>query len=67
MTQDPAKAGVTVPAAPGTPNPGDETGADAGQTAENTCPECGGSGTVQGGPCPGCAGTGMVTVTVGDA
>ncbi|MFC0388960.1 hypothetical protein [Muricoccus vinaceus] len=49
------------------PRPGDETSADAPQTAPNTCPACGGTGAVQGKPCPTCEGTGEVTVTVGDA
>ena len=67
MSHSSGNPGVTVPAAEGTPSPGDETTPDAAQTAENTCRECGGTGTLQGKPCPGCEGTGTVTVTVGDA
>jgi DnaJ-class molecular chaperone len=51
----------------GAPRPGDETSPDAPQTAQNTCPACGGSGKRDSKPCPDCEGTGLVTVTVGDA
>ncbi|MFH5925682.1 hypothetical protein [Roseomonas xinghualingensis] len=47
--------------------PGDEVGPDAPQTAQNTCPACGGSGKLDSKSCPTCEGTGLVTVTVGDA
>jgi DnaJ-class molecular chaperone len=67
MSGDSARGGVSVPAATGTPSPGDETEPNASQTAENTCPACGGSGNLQDKPCPDCEGTGLVTVTVGDA
>ena len=67
MPDDPAANAIPVPAAPGTPGVGDETEPNASQTAENTCPRCGGAGAVDGQPCPECAGTGLVTVTVGDA
>jgi len=65
-----AEAPIPVPAAPGTPTPGDES-SGARQTAEDTCPRCGGSGQLSAdlgaAACPDCAGTGRVTVTVGDA
>lgn len=49
-------------------NPGDEAAPGAFQTAENTCPECNGSGKMADqAMCPNCGGTGMVVVTVGDA
>jgi hypothetical protein len=67
MSDDRARGGITVPAAPATPRPGDEVGPDAAQTAQNTCPQCGGTGRLGDKPCPGCEGTGLVTVTVGDA
>ena len=41
--------------------PGDD------QVGENTCPDCAGSGTRDGGDCPTCAGTGTVAEVVGDA
>jgi DnaJ-class molecular chaperone len=66
MSDDQAPNAVPVPAS-GTPRPGDETSPQAGQTAQNTCPACGGSGRLEGKACPSCEGTGMVTVTVGDA
>jgi DnaJ-class molecular chaperone len=45
--------------------PGAAEGDD--QVAENTCPTCAGSGTVDGSPCSTCAGTGTVDEVVGDA
>lgn len=56
-------------ATPGSPpmNPGDEAPAGSMQTGENTCPDCRGTGSVQGQPCPNCGGTGRVTEIVGDA
>jgi DnaJ-class molecular chaperone len=47
--------------------PGDETEPGGKQSAENLCPNCVGSGEVEGEPCPTCKGTGTVTVIVGDA
>lgn len=47
--------------------PGDEDSPDAPQTAENICPQCGGSGRVDAAECPECLGTGKVTAIVGDA
>ncbi|WP_424135738.1 hypothetical protein [Roseomonas chloroacetimidivorans] len=67
MPNEPTTQSVSAPAAEGTPRPGDETTPDSSQTAQNSCPACGGSGTVEGKPCASCEGTGMVTVTVGDA
>lgn len=66
MAGDPISGGISVPAQ-GTERPGDETGPEASQTAQNTCPACGGSGQRENRPCPECEGTGLVTVTVGDA
>ena len=37
------------------------------QEAENTCPDCVGSGRVEGADCPTCGGTGTVVEPVGDA
>lgn len=49
-------------------NPGDEVTTQATQTAENTCPECQGSGKkADQSLCQNCGGTGIVIVTVGDA
>jgi DnaJ-class molecular chaperone len=66
MTGDPSSTGIPVPATGGE-RPGDEAESGASQTAQNTCPACGGTGSLQSKPCPECEGTGMVTVTVGDA
>jgi DnaJ-class molecular chaperone len=54
---------------PGSPaaNPGDEAPPGSAQTAENTCPKCHGTGSIQGQPCPDCGGTGRVNEIVGDA
>lgn len=37
------------------------------QTGENTCPECAGTGRVDGADCRRCRGTGTVVEVVGDA
>lgn len=47
--------------------PGDETQPGSKQSAENLCPECGGTGKAGTKKCPNCDGTGTVTVIVGDA
>ena len=55
-------------AGPGPDQPGDGApGADDGQAGENVCPECAGTGTVDGTPCGTCGGTGVVEEPVGDA
>ena len=45
--------------------PGDEAPAGEESTAQNACPDCGGSGRRNGDECPGCGGTGEVTEAVG--
>ncbi len=47
--------------------PGDEVEPGTGQSAENICPRCSGSGKLEGAPCPDCDGTGKVTTLAGDA
>jgi DnaJ-class molecular chaperone len=44
-------------------------GQEAGtaQDGENTCPECAGTGRVDGAECRDCGGTGTVVEPVGDA
>ena len=49
---------------PGPPVAGAEPGDQAG---ENTCPDCSGSGQVDGGACSTCGGSGTVVELVGDA
>lgn len=44
-----------------------ENGADGSQTGENTCPDCAGTGRLDGDECATCAGTGTVVEQVGDA
>ena len=51
----------------GVRNPGDQAAPDAPQTGEVTCPECHGTGRIQGGACPNCGGTGQVVQIIGDA
>jgi hypothetical protein len=48
-------------------NPGDQAPPGAPGTGENICPECSGSGKVDGTPCQHCGGTGKVIVGVGGA
>jgi DnaJ-class molecular chaperone len=47
--------------------PGDEARPGSPQTAENACPDCGGSGRRDGKACRTCDGTGRITSIVGDA
>ena len=48
-------------------DPGDEAEPRPGETGENTCPECGGSGKQGSSDCANCGGTGYVTEIIGDA
>ena len=45
--------------------PGDEAPADEPSAAENICPECGGSGSLDGEQFANCEGTGRVTEAIG--
>ncbi len=45
--------------------PGDEAPPGEGSAAENICPECSGSGRLNGEECPSCLGTGTVQQGVG--
>ena len=45
--------------------PGDEAPPGEPSAGENVCPECGGSGQLDGGECPNCGGRGMVIEAVG--
>lgn len=47
------------------PSPGDEAPPGSPGTGESVCPDCGGSGRVDGRPCTTCNGTGRVTRGVG--
>jgi DnaJ-class molecular chaperone len=47
--------------------PPDLAADEDGQVGENTCPDCAGTGSRDGGNCPACAGTGTVAEVVGDA
>jgi DnaJ-class molecular chaperone len=42
-------------------NPGDDAPPGTPGTGENICPDCQGSGKLQGAPCKTCGGTGRVT------
>lgn len=53
--------------APAPLKPGDEAPAGTPGTGESPCPDCGGSGRVDGKSCATCAGTGKVTVGIGGA
>jgi hypothetical protein len=48
-----------------TERPGDQAPPGAPGTGENLCPECGGTGKVNGRPCDQCKGTGKVTTGIG--
>ncbi len=48
-------------AAAGRPlNPGDEAAPGTPGTGENVCPECRGTGRLNGAPCPNCGGSGKI-------
>jgi hypothetical protein len=47
--------------------PGDEAPEGTPSTGEGICPDCGGSGRLEGKPCATCEGTGTVTVGIGGA
>lgn len=49
------------PAGTGKLNPGDDAPPGTPGTGENVCPQCSGSGKVQGVTCQNCGGTGTVT------
>ena len=46
-------------------NPGDEGPEGAPGTGENLCPECNGSGRLEGKACPTCGGSGKVVEGIG--
>ena len=41
-------------------NPGDQAAPGTPGTGENLCPDCSGSGKLEGKPCPTCGGSGKV-------
>ena len=45
--------------------PGDEAPPEEPSAGENLCPECGGSGKLDGGECTNCGGSGRVIEAVG--
>ena len=45
--------------------PGDEAPPGEPAAAENTCPDCGGDGRLNGETCPTCRGTGQVREAIG--
>lgn len=47
--------------------PGSEAPAGTPGTGDDLCPQCAGSGRVDGAPCPNCDGTGVVTEGIGGA
>jgi hypothetical protein len=48
-------------------NPGDEAPPGTAGTGEALCPDCAGSGKLEGKPCPTCGGSGHVTEGIGGA
>jgi DnaJ-class molecular chaperone len=45
--------------------PGDEAKPGTPGTGENLCPDCSGTGTLEGKPCPECKGTGKIITGIG--
>lgn len=48
-------------------NPGDVAAPGTPGTGENLCPDCSGTGILDGRPCPTCGGTGKVVEGIGGA
>lgn len=51
----------------GSMNPGDQAPPGTAGTGENICPDCSGSGELNGKPCATCGGTGKVIEAIGGA
>ena len=47
------------------PNPGDEAKPGTPGAGENVCPQCRGTGRLNGAPCANCGGTGKVIEGIG--
>ena len=60
-------AATNAPSATEPMNPGDESPAGTPGTAENICPDCGGSGRRGASSCAACGGSGKIVANVGDA
>jgi len=45
--------------------PGDEAAPGTPGTGEDICPECSGTGKLNGKPCPNCGGTGRIVEGIG--
>jgi DnaJ-class molecular chaperone len=48
-------------------NPGDQAAPGTPSTGENVCPNCDGSGLVDGRKCENCSGTGRIIQVIGGA
>lgn len=67
MAPKPPSTVETVQPAGGARRPGDQSRPEAPQTAEQTCPDCDGTGRREDGACESCGGTGRIDQIVGDA
>jgi RecJ-like exonuclease len=47
------------------PSPGDQAVAGTPGTGENICPDCAGTGRIQGQPCKACDGSGKIIEGIG--
>ena len=56
-----------APASGVSERPGDQAPPGTPGTGENLCPNCDGSGKVNGRPCDNCGGTGKITAGIGGA
>jgi hypothetical protein len=56
-----------APASSVSERPGDQAPQGTPGTGENLCPNCDGSGKVNGRPCDDCGGTGKITAGIGGA
>lgn len=66
QSQPSGTEGQATPSAPSAQsNPGDEAAPGTVGTGENTCPQCGGTGKIEGRTCRHCSGTGKIIEGIG--
>ena len=67
MTRNNAENKMRTRSSDAKPNPGDEAARGTPGTGEDICPQCQGSGRLDGGQCPKCNGRGKIIRGIGGA
>jgi DnaJ-class molecular chaperone len=67
MTRNSPRNKMRVQSSDTKPNPGDEAARGTPGTGEDICPQCNGSGRLDGGRCPNCGGRGKIVRGIGGA